>query len=161
MRVIINFFKQISALSCYKLAIESIQAQQDQIFVRIRVRFSGFTYESTPAELNEEIVKFPPLHAFIIGYLYMLAKHSKQIDSTKLEPMKAFLNQEEYLTKFKNFLNCKMMHQTQKIEIKAGEFKNEIGILDLKTHPELISSISPKNAYQLGLAYGDLHGQIK
>ncbi len=158
MKAIINFFRQIFALSAYKLAIESIRDEQGQVVLRVRVRFSGFTYESTLLNLRDEIVKFPPLHAFVIGYLFVLSKNSKKVDPTKLELMKNLLNQDEFLTKFQTLLNCKMLHQSQKVELHAGLLKNEISIQELKAYPELISSISAQNAYQLGLAYGDVCG---
>ncbi len=158
MKAIINFCKQVLALSFYKLAIESMQKIEGRIILRIRIPFSGFTFESAPEKLKDVVVKFPPLHAFMIGYLFILAKHPETIDIQKLELMKTILNQEEFLMKFETLLSLKMLHCSKKLEIKAGQLKNEISILDLRTHPELISSISSQNAYQLGIIYGDLCG---
>lgn len=156
MRAIINFCRQVFALSFYKLAIESMQNKEGSVVIRVRVRFSGFTYESTPKKLKDEIIKFPPLHAFVIGYLFILTKRPVSLNTQKLELVNTLLNQEEFLMKFEALLNLKVLHDSKKLEVKVGALKNEINILDLKTHPELISSVSSKNAYQLGVTYGDL-----
>ena len=117
MKVITNFFKQVSALHFYRLAIESIASENEKIMLRIRIRFSGFTYASCPEDLTEDAVKFPPLHAFILGYLFALSKNKIPLSKKQLSLMVPLLNQDEFLIKFTHFLNCRVLHHAEKIEL--------------------------------------------